>query len=75
MDTALGLGQQIVDVPLSLAAAACGRGALMALAMLLEDLRAFTPDRHADLYATIISASGAMAADLPADLFIQDRGG
>jgi VanZ family protein len=46
-------------------------GALMALAMLLEGLQAFTPDRHADLYAAMISASGAMAAVLPADFFIQ----
>ena len=46
-------------------------GALMALAVLLEGLQAFTPDRHADLYAALISAGGAMAAVLPADLFIQ----
>jgi VanZ family protein len=46
-------------------------GALMALAMLVEGLQAFTPDRHADVYAALISASGAMAAVLPADLFIQ----
>ena len=46
-------------------------GALAALAMLLEGLQAFTPDRHADLYAAMISATGAMAAVLPADLFIQ----
>jgi len=45
-------------------------GAFMALAVLLEGLQAFTPDRHADLYAALISASGAMAAVLPADLFI-----
>ncbi len=46
-------------------------GALAALAMLLEGLQAFTPDRHADLYAAMISASGAVAAVLPADFFIQ----
>jgi VanZ family protein len=46
-------------------------GAFIALAMLLEGLQAFTPDRHADVYAALISASGAMAAVLPADLFIQ----
>ena len=46
-------------------------GALMALAALLEGLQAFTPDRHADLFAALISAGGAMAAVLPADLFIQ----
>ena len=46
-------------------------GAFMALAVLLEGLQAFTPDRHADLYAALISTSGAMAAILPADFFIQ----
>ena len=43
----------------------------MPLAVLLEGLQAFTPDRHADLFAALISAGGAMAAVLPADLFIQ----
>jgi VanZ family protein len=46
-------------------------GALMALAVPLEGLQAFTPDRHADLFAAMISAGGALAAILPADLFIQ----
>ncbi len=46
-------------------------GALMAAAMLLEGLQAFTPDRHADFYAALISASGAMAAILPADVLIR----
>ncbi len=46
-------------------------GALMAAAMLLEGLQAFTPDRHADFYAALISASGAMAAILPADFLIR----
>ena len=46
-------------------------GAFMALAVLLEGLQAFTPDRHADFYAALISASGAMAAILPADFFIR----
>jgi hypothetical protein len=46
-------------------------GALMAVAMLLEGLQAFTPDRHADFYAALISASGAMAAILPADFLIR----
>jgi VanZ family protein len=46
-------------------------GALMALAVLLEGLQAFTPDRHADVYAALISAGGAMAAVLPADFFMQ----
>ena len=46
-------------------------GALMAAAVLFEGLQAFTPDRHADFYAALISASGAMAAILPADFFIR----
>jgi hypothetical protein len=46
-------------------------GGLMALAVLLECLQAFTPDRHADLHAALISAGGAMAAVLPAHLLIQ----
>ena len=46
-------------------------GALMALAVLLEGMQAFTPDRHADLLAALISSGGAMAAVLPAELFIQ----
>ena len=46
-------------------------GALVAAAALFEGLQAFTPDRHADVYAALISAGGAMAAVLPADLFIQ----
>ena len=45
-------------------------GALMVLAVLLEGLQAFTPDRHADFYAAFISGSGAMAAILPADFLI-----
>ena len=60
----------LVDVLLRSAAAIPGRGALMAAAMLLEGLQAFTPDRHADFYAALISASGAMAAILPADFLI-----
>ncbi len=46
-------------------------GAIMALAVLLEGLQAFTPDRHPDLQAALISAGGALAAVLPADLFIR----
>ncbi len=46
-------------------------GALMALAVLLEGMQAFTPDRHADLLAAAISAGGAMASVLPAGLFIE----
>ena len=50
-------------------------GALAALAMLLEGLQAFTPDRHADLYAALISASGATAAVPPAIFSSKHRGG
>jgi hypothetical protein len=46
-------------------------GILTAVAVLLEGLQAFTPDRHADLHAALISAGGAMAAVLPAHLLIQ----
>ena len=46
-------------------------GAIMALAVLLEGLQTFTPDRHPDFQAALISAGGAMAAVLPADLFIR----
>jgi VanZ family protein len=46
-------------------------GGIMAVAMSLEGLQAFTPDRHADFYAALISASGAMAAILPADFLIR----
>jgi hypothetical protein len=46
-------------------------GAIVAIALLLEALQAFTPDRHADLYAALISAGGATAAILPADLLIR----
>ncbi len=46
-------------------------GALMAFAVLLEGMQAFTPDRHADLMAAFISAGGAMAAVLPAEFLIQ----
>jgi VanZ family protein len=46
-------------------------GAFVALAMLLEGFQAFTPDRHADVYAAFVSASGAISAVLTADLFIQ----
>jgi VanZ family protein len=48
-------------------------GAIMALAVLLEALQAFTPDRHADLQAALYSAGGALAAILPTDLFIRAR--
>jgi VanZ family protein len=46
-------------------------GAVMAFAVLLEGLQAFTPDRHPDLQAALYSAGGVLAAALPADLFIR----
>ena len=46
-------------------------GTLMAIAVLLEGLQAFTPGRHVDVYAALISAGGAMAAILPADFLIR----
>jgi VanZ family protein len=46
-------------------------GAVVALALLLEGLQAFTPDRHADLNAAVISAGGAMAAIVPADFLVR----
>jgi VanZ family protein len=46
---------------------------LMGAAVLLEGLQAFTPDRFADLHAAMYSAGGALAAVLPADLFIRAR--
>jgi hypothetical protein len=46
-------------------------GALVASAVLLEVLQAFTPDRLADFQAALYSAGGVMAAILPADLLIQ----
>jgi VanZ family protein len=49
-------------------------GSLMVLAVLLEGLQAFTPDRHADLYAALYSAGSVLAAALPAKLFIGAQG-
>ena len=43
----------------------------MAIAVLLEGLQAFTPDRHADVYAALINAGGAMAAIVPADFLVR----
>jgi VanZ family protein len=45
-------------------------GALMAIAVLLEGLQAFTPDRRPDLVASLCGAGGALAATLVAALFI-----
>jgi VanZ family protein len=46
-------------------------GALLILAVLLEGLQAFTPDRRPDLQAALYSAGGVVAAALVADLLIQ----
>ena len=46
-------------------------GALMALAVLLEGLQAFTPDRHADLRAALYSAGAVLAAALVAEFFMR----
>ena len=46
-------------------------GAIATFAVLLEGLQAFTPDRSPDLHAALYSASGVLAAALPADLFIR----
>src|SRR5262249_54359006 len=45
-------------------------GALMAAAVLLEGLQAFTPDRKAGLVAALCGAGGALAAALVVALFI-----
>jgi VanZ family protein len=46
-------------------------GALMALAVLLEGLQAFTPDRHPDLHAALYSAGAVLAAALIAEFFMR----
>ncbi len=61
----------LVDVLLRLAAAIPGRGSAYGRRDGVGKLQAFTPDRHADFYAALISASGAMAAILPADFLIR----
>src|SRR5262245_37580850 len=48
-------------------------GLLMAFAVLLEALQAFTPDRVADPIAALYSAAGVLAAAVSADLFIRAR--
>ena len=48
-------------------------GALMVVSGLLEGLQYFTPDRHANLEATLWGAGGALAAALLAELFIRVR--
>jgi len=46
-------------------------GALMAFAVLLEGLQAFTPDRHADLHAALYNASTVLVAALVAEGFMR----
>jgi VanZ family protein len=46
-------------------------GALMAFAMLLEALQAFTPDRHPDLHTALYSAGAVLAAALIAEFFMR----
>jgi hypothetical protein len=46
-------------------------GILTAVAVLLEGLQAFTPDRTPDLLSAFISAGGVLSVVLNADLFIQ----
>jgi VanZ family protein len=48
-------------------------GALMAVAVLLEGMQAFTPDRSSNLVAVFCSIGGALAAALLAELFIRAR--
>jgi VanZ family protein len=48
-------------------------GALMVVSGLLEGLQYFTPDRHANLKATLWGAGGALAAALLAELFVRVR--
>jgi len=47
--------------------------AIMAAAMLLEGLQAFTPDRSANLEAALWGAGGALAAALLSELFMRVR--
>ena len=46
-------------------------GVLVAVAVLLEGLQAFTPHRSANLVAALCSAGGVLAAALVAGLFIR----
>src|SRR5512139_994700 len=45
--------------------------ALMAAAVLLEALQAFTPDRHADFQAGLFGAAGAVTVAVLAELFVR----
>ena len=46
---------------------------MMGTAALLEALQTFTPDRHADFYAALFGAGGALTQALLAELFIRVR--
>jgi VanZ family protein len=48
-------------------------GALMALAVVLEGLQGFMPDRSSYFWAAVYSAAGVLAAALFAELFIRAR--
>ena len=48
-------------------------GALMAFAVLLEGLQAFTPDRSSNLLAALYGAGGVLAAAVLAEGFIRVR--
>jgi VanZ family protein len=48
-------------------------GFLMVIAALLEALQVFTPDRHADFYAALFSACGALTQAVLAELLIRVR--
>jgi VanZ family protein len=48
-------------------------GALVALAVLLEGLQAFTPDRHPDLDAALYSAGAVLTAALVAEFSMRAR--
>jgi hypothetical protein len=45
--------------------------AFMGLAVLLEGLQTFTPDRHADLHAALLNAGAVLTAASVAELFIR----
>jgi VanZ family protein len=46
---------------------------MMVTAALLEALQVFTPDRHADFYAALYGACGALTQALLAAFFIRVR--
>jgi VanZ family protein len=48
-------------------------GSLMVIAMVLEALQVFTPDRHADFHAALYGACGALTQALLAALLILIR--